>query len=86
MNTIDKSIIITAFLNIVQCVLSNVTPYRTFLELLEDPMVLPKDFYERVQNQDYACGAFKINCAVDELPSFKCNVHIHTYIHTYIHT
>lgn len=62
-------------------VLSNATPYHTFLELLpglardsgaveESP--LPADFQHHIRFADYSCGAFKINCAVDRLPQFTC--------------
>lgn len=59
-------------------VISNATPYHTFLELLpgfssEDTSPIPREFSERIQFADYKCGAFKINCAIDELPDFICN-------------
>ena len=64
-----------------RAVLSNATPYHTFLELLpglardsgvfeESP--LPRHFQHHIRFADYACGAFKINCAVDRLPEFTC--------------
>jgi phytoene dehydrogenase-like protein len=62
-------------------VLSNATPYHTFLELLpglardsgvKEESPLPRDFQHHVRFADYACGAFKINCAVDTLPNFTC--------------
>lgn len=64
-----------------KAVLSNATPYHTFLELLpglardsgvEEDSPLPRDFQRHVRFSDYACGAFKINCAVDALPNFLC--------------
>jgi phytoene dehydrogenase-like protein len=64
-----------------KAILSNATPYHTFLELLpglardsgvaeESPF--PRDFQHHVRFADYSCGAFKINCAVDRLPNFSC--------------
>jgi phytoene dehydrogenase-like protein len=63
-------------------VLSNANPYHTFLELLpglsrdgnnaaeESP--LPREFVHHIRFLDYSCGAFKINCAISELPNFTC--------------
>ncbi len=76
-------------------VLSNATPYHTFLELMPEltlatggdvasskgaskggetavESVLPKDFTDHLRFADYACGALKINCAVNKLPDFFC--------------
>ena len=65
-----------------KAVLSNATPYHTFLELLpglsrdsgnaSESSPLPGDFQRHIRFADYACGAFKINCAVDRLPNFEC--------------
>ena len=62
-------------------VLSNATPYHTFLELLPglsrdtglaEDSPLPQDFQHHIRFADYSCGALKINCAVDRLPNFEC--------------
>jgi phytoene dehydrogenase-like protein len=63
-------------------VLSNANPYHTFLELLpglsrdgnnpQEESPLPKDFVHHIRFLDYSCGAFKINCAISELPNFTC--------------
>ncbi|KAL5715263.1 hypothetical protein ACHQM5_017104 [Ranunculus cassubicifolius] len=52
-------------------VLSNATPYRTFMELVPQA-VLPEDFYRAIKNSDYNSGTTKINLAVDRLPQFQC--------------
>lgn len=61
--------------------LSNATPYHTFLELLpglardsgfEEESPLPRDFQKHIRHVDFSCGAFKINCAVDKLPNYEC--------------
>jgi len=63
-------------------VLSNATPYHTFLELLpglardsgfNEESPLPRDFAHHIRFADYSCGALKINCAVDRLPNFLCH-------------
>ncbi|KAF8033520.1 hypothetical protein BT93_D2194 [Corymbia citriodora subsp. variegata] len=51
-------------------VLSNATPYRTFVELVPED-VLPDDFLRSVKNADYTSGTTKINVAIDRLPSFQ---------------
>ncbi len=62
-------------------VISNATPYHTFLELLpglaratgaKEDSPLPPSFVDHIRFTDYACGAFKINCAVNKLPDFFC--------------
>ncbi|ONK74506.1 uncharacterized protein A4U43_C03F7070 [Asparagus officinalis] len=53
-------------------VLSNTTPYKTFVELLP-PDVLPEEFLSAVKNIDYSSGTTKINLAVDRLPQFLCS-------------
>lgn len=63
-------------------VVSNATPYHTFLELMPglsrdsgnmaESSPLPADFQHHIRFADYGCGAFKINCAVDRLPNFEC--------------
>lgn len=62
-------------------VLSNATPYHTFLELLPglakdsgyaEKSPLPAEFARHIRFADYSCGAVKINCAVDRLPNFTC--------------
>lgn len=46
-------------------VLSNATPYHTFLELLpgltmEEESPLPADFTRAIRKADYSCGALKV--------------------------
>jgi len=68
-------------------VLSNATPYHTFLELLPGlphstasssskasatASPLPADFLKHIRFTDYSSGVAKINCAVDQLPNFQC--------------
>lgn len=53
-------------------VLSNATPYHTFLELLpglsrdsgnmQEESPLPADFVRNIRYADYSCGAFKVWC------------------------
>ncbi|OAY80989.1 Pyridine nucleotide-disulfide oxidoreductase domain-containing protein 2 [Ananas comosus] len=52
-------------------VLSNATPYRTFVELVP-PNSLPEDFISSINNLDYSSGTTKINLAVNRLPQFQC--------------
>jgi len=52
-------------------IVSNATPYTTFCSLLEEDG-LPRDFVQHIRQVDYSCGALKINCAVNQLPSFTC--------------
>ncbi|XP_061336454.1 uncharacterized protein LOC133283593 [Gastrolobium bilobum] len=52
-------------------VLSNATPYRTFMELVPNN-VLPDDFVRRIKHSDYSSATTKINVAVDKLPQFRC--------------
>ncbi|CAN1809976.1 Pyridine nucleotide-disulfide oxidoreductase domain-containing protein 2 [Linum perenne] len=52
-------------------VLSNATPYKTFLEMLPSD-VLPVDFTSSVKNADYNSATTKINVALDKLPQFEC--------------
>mmetsp|Transcript_79622 Transcript_79622/g.234158 ORF Transcript_79622/g.234158 Transcript_79622/m.234158 type:complete len:841 (+) Transcript_79622:58-2580(+) len=66
-----------------RAVVSNATPYHTFMELLPgydatgparqlpgNP--LPRDFAMHVRHTDYAGGSFKINLALSGLPNFAC--------------
>lgn len=62
-------------------VLSNSTPYHTFLELLpglardsgqDELSPLPADFVHHIRFADYSSGVIKINCALDKLPNFIC--------------
>lgn len=63
-------------------ILSNVTPYQTFLELLPQsssstaipaPMVKNlQEYQHHIKHSDYGCGSFKINLAVNQLPNFSC--------------
>ncbi|EDQ90250.1 uncharacterized protein MONBRDRAFT_16518 [Monosiga brevicollis MX1] len=50
-------------------VAANCNPHHLVTNLLSD-CPLPKDFVRHVERADYSCGAFKINCAVSELPQF----------------
>ncbi|KAF8377933.1 hypothetical protein HHK36_031322 [Tetracentron sinense] len=52
-------------------VLSNATPYRTFMELVPQN-ALPEDFHRAIKNSDYSSGTTKINLATDRLPQFQC--------------
>ncbi|KAM7529714.1 hypothetical protein LguiB_033124 [Lonicera macranthoides] len=52
-------------------VLSNATPYKTFMELVPDS-VLPDDFRRAIKYSDYSSATTKINLALDQLPQFKC--------------
>lgn len=52
-------------------VLSNATPYKTFVELVP-PNILPEDFLCAIKNIDYSSGTTKINLAVSRLPQFRC--------------
>ncbi|KAI3768015.1 hypothetical protein L2E82_18446 [Cichorium intybus] len=55
-------------------VLSNATPYKTFMELVPENS-LPDDFSRAVKHSDYSSATTKINLAVDKLPQFKsCNL------------
>ncbi|KAI3500067.1 hypothetical protein L1887_35882 [Cichorium endivia] len=55
-------------------VLSNATPYKTFMELVPEN-ILPDDFSRAVKHSDYSSATTKINLAVDKLPQFKsCNL------------
>ncbi|KAK0605871.1 hypothetical protein LWI29_031669 [Acer saccharum] len=52
-------------------VLSNATPYKTFMELVPQN-VLPDDFIHAIKCADYNSGVTKINVAIDKLPKFHC--------------
>ncbi|GLT80014.1 hypothetical protein SLA2020_514770 [Shorea laevis] len=52
-------------------VLSNATPYKTFMELVPSN-ILPDDFIRAIKYSDYSSGTTKINLAVDKLPEFGC--------------
>ncbi|WCJ24909.1 Pyridine nucleotide-disulfide oxidoreductase domain-containing protein 2 [Euphorbia peplus] len=52
-------------------VLSNATPYKTFIELVPEN-VLPEDFVRSLKYSDYSSASTKINIAVDKLPQFTC--------------
>ncbi|XP_027189510.1 uncharacterized protein [Cicer arietinum] len=53
-------------------VLSNATPYKTFMELVP-PDFLPVEFLRAIKYSDYSSqGTTKINVAVDKLPQFHC--------------
>ncbi|KAJ4714417.1 Pyridine nucleotide-disulfide oxidoreductase domain-containing protein 2 [Melia azedarach] len=51
-------------------VLSNATPYKTFMELVPNN-ILPNDFILSIKHSDYSSGTTKINLAVDKLPQFQ---------------
>lgn len=51
-------------------VLSNATPYKTFMELVPQKF-LPDDFVRAIKNSNYSSGTTKINVAVDKLPQFQ---------------
>ncbi|XP_047155295.1 pyridine nucleotide-disulfide oxidoreductase domain-containing protein 2 [Vigna umbellata] len=51
-------------------VLSNATPYKTFIELVPHD-VLPNDFVRAIKHSDYSSATTKINVAVDKLPEFR---------------
>jgi phytoene dehydrogenase-like protein len=68
-------------------VISNSTPYHTFIELMAPELNvyndasglrthhhphLPPSFIDGIRFADYSCGAMKINLAVNKLPDFKC--------------
>lgn len=64
-------------------VLSNVTPHHLFVDLFNNTNSnsnsnnsgdnpLPDDFLSQIEHTDYQCGAFKINCVVNQLPNFEC--------------
>merc|ERR1712032_353255 len=54
-------------------VLSNATPYHTFVDLFDDSdNAFGNDFLHEIVCTDYQCGAFKINCVVNTLPNFDC--------------
>ncbi|KAL8123789.1 uncharacterized protein LOC141717824 [Apium graveolens] len=52
-------------------VLSNATPYKTFMELVPKS-ILPDEFVSAIKNSDYSSATTKINVAVDSLPKFNC--------------
>lgn len=59
-------------------VVSNCTPYQTFLELFpsysssSDASPFPASFLQHIRHVDYASGVFKINLAMSKLPNFTC--------------
>ncbi|KAH1206465.1 Pyridine nucleotide-disulfide oxidoreductase domain-containing protein 2 [Glycine max] len=52
-------------------VLSNATPYKTFMELVPND-ILPDDFVRAIKHSDYSSATTKLNVAVDKLPEFRC--------------
>ncbi len=54
-----------------RAVVSNLHPKLTFEKLL-DPETLPADFRARISAWRSASGAFRMNLALSELPSFSC--------------
>lgn len=57
-----------------RAVLSNATPYHTFLELMgeDGPPPLPPTFMQHIKHADYQSAVFKINLAISKLPNFTC--------------
>jgi len=59
-------------------IVSNATPYRTFLEwlppevLTQTPPAISQDYINHIRHADYSCGSMKINCVVQSLPNFSC--------------
>ncbi|GLT39137.1 hypothetical protein SLA2020_133440 [Shorea laevis] len=52
-------------------VLSNATPYKTFMELVPQ-VILPDAFLRAIKFSDCNSGTTKINVAVNKLPQFRC--------------
>eukprot|EP00039_Didymoeca_costata_P012068 m.172571 g.172571 ORF g.172571 m.172571 type:complete len:594 (+) comp15374_c1_seq3:198-1979(+) len=52
-------------------VISACSPHYTFKNYIKEHN-LPVEFMKYIDNVDHKCGAMKINCAVDRLPSFLC--------------
>ncbi|XP_022136694.1 pyridine nucleotide-disulfide oxidoreductase domain-containing protein 2 isoform X2 [Momordica charantia] len=52
-------------------VLSNATPYKTFMELMPSDM-LPDEFLRAIKHADYGSATTKINLAVERIPHFRC--------------
>ncbi|CAK9324179.1 unnamed protein product, partial [Citrullus colocynthis] len=52
-------------------VLSNATPYKTFMELLPHD-ILPDEFLRAIKHVDYRSATTKINLAVEKAPHFPC--------------
>eukprot|EP01059_Diplonema_ambulator_P014533 TRINITY_DN25446_c0_g1_i1.p1 TRINITY_DN25446_c0_g1~~TRINITY_DN25446_c0_g1_i1.p1 ORF type:complete len:305 (+),score=82.91 TRINITY_DN25446_c0_g1_i1:133-915(+) len=56
-----------------KCVVSGCSPHHTIMDLLEGCHAdMPQDYVHHIKHTEQACGAFKINCAVSELPEFLC--------------
>eukprot|EP01060_Flectonema_neradi_P005353 TRINITY_DN13552_c0_g1_i1.p1 TRINITY_DN13552_c0_g1~~TRINITY_DN13552_c0_g1_i1.p1 ORF type:complete len:789 (+),score=129.39 TRINITY_DN13552_c0_g1_i1:78-2369(+) len=62
-------------------IISACSPHHTFLELMpgyeekHGEIEYPKGFIDHIRHTQQGCGAFKINCAVKELPKFNCYPH-----------
>jgi phytoene dehydrogenase-like protein len=54
-----------------RAVVSNLNPKLLFGAMI-DPTVLPKDFSERIERYRCGSGTFRMNVALDALPSFTC--------------
>jgi phytoene dehydrogenase-like protein len=52
-------------------VASSVDCHVTFFKLL-DPRELPDDYVRELRRIDYSSASLKINCAISELPDFRC--------------
>ena len=56
-------------------VVAGCAPHHALLDLLDSPSsagALPPPLVRHLRHTDFTCGSFKINCAVDRLPSFVC--------------
>eukprot|EP00730_Choanoeca_flexa_P012837 TRINITY_DN4667_c0_g1_i1.p1 TRINITY_DN4667_c0_g1~~TRINITY_DN4667_c0_g1_i1.p1 ORF type:complete len:569 (+),score=125.32 TRINITY_DN4667_c0_g1_i1:26-1732(+) len=52
-------------------IMANCNPYHLFVDLLKDAHAfIDPSCLQHIRAADYSCGAFKINCAVAELPDF----------------
>lgn len=51
-------------------VLSNATPKVTYLDILDDN-ILPDDFSSHIKSFDYTSPVFKLNVAMDKIPTFR---------------
>jgi phytoene dehydrogenase-like protein len=54
-----------------RAIVSNVNPKLLFQKLM-DPLLLPKDFRERIDAYRMGSGTFRMNVALSQLPRFAC--------------
>jgi phytoene dehydrogenase-like protein len=54
-----------------RAIISNVNPKLLFQKLM-DPLLLPKDFRERIDAYRMGSGTFRMNVALSRLPQFSC--------------